>query len=107
MSTRHLSVDEAYRALRDELGSLAAFFWSFEPAEDERPHAVTLDWLRGHPSTPASRRLAGALRARDWRFVGPTTMYALMQALGLVDDHFEGCAVRADVERARTALKRP
>ena len=91
------------RELRDEAGSLAAFFWSFEPGEDERPDVVTLGWTKANPTTPSSTRLAAALRSRGWKFVGPTTMYALMQALGLVNDHLEGCAVRADVERERRA----
>ena len=98
---------ERARALRDEAGSLAAFFWSFEPPPEERPDAVTLDWVRANPMTPASTRLAKALKSRGWRFVGPTTMYALMQALGLVNDHVEGCATRAEVEREREALHRP
>ena len=95
------------RALRDEAGSLAAFFWSFEPPPRERPRRLTARWLRANPATPASGRLAAALKARGWTFVGPTTMYALMQALGLVDDHVEGCATRAEVEREREALVRP
>ena len=95
------------RALRDETGSLAAFFWRHEPGEDERPEHVTLDWLKAHPVTPSSTRLAEALRARDWRFVGPTTAYALMQALGLVNDHVEGCAYRLRIEAARAGFRRP
>lgn len=95
------------RALRDESGSLGAFFWSFEPAPHERPPRVSADWVRANPTTPASVRLAAALKARDWRFVGPTTMYALMQALGLVNDHVEGCAFRDAVERERLELARP
>jgi len=91
------------RTLRDEAGSLAAFFWSFEPDEHERPTAVTQDWVRSNPVTPASARLARALKARGWTFVGPTTMYALMQALGLVNDHLEGCVTREEVERERRA----
>ena len=83
------------RELRDEMGSLAAFFWSFEPPPEERPDRVTLEWMRANPITPASTRLAKALKSRGWSFVGPTTMYALMQAHGLVNDHFAGCATRA------------
>ena len=95
------------RELRDETGSLAAFFWSFEPDGDERPDVVTREWTKANPTTPSSTRLACALRSSGWKFVGPTTMYALMQALGLVNDHVEGCAVRAAVERDRRKLVRP
>ena len=95
------------RQVRDETGSLAAFFWSFEPPPEERPERVTSEWVRANPVTPSSTRLAEALKSRGWSFVGPTTMYALMQALGLVNDHLEGCAVRAAIERERCALTRP
>ena len=57
--------------------------------------------------TDASRALAKELKRRGWTFVGPTTVYAFMQAMGLVNDHLEGCAARARVEAARTALVRP
>jgi len=95
------------RQLRDEAGSLAAFFWRHEPGEDERPGRVTLDWLKAHPVTPSSTRLAAALKARGWRFVGPTTAYALMQALGFVNDHVEGCAFRSRIDAARVGFARP
>lgn len=89
------------QALRREFGSLGRFFWQFEPPASERPPRITAAWLKANPITPASRRLAGALKARQWRFVGPTTAYALMQALGLVNDHIESCDFRERVERAR------
>lgn len=95
------------RELRDEAGSLGAFFWQFEPGPGERPGAITPDWIECNPATAASTRLAAALKSRGWRFVGPTTMYALMQALGLVNDHLEGCEFRAQVEAARHAFARP
>ena len=57
--------------------------------------------------TPASIALGQDLKRRDWTFVGPTTAYAFMQAMGLVNDHVEGCAVRERVERARTRFRRP
>jgi len=95
------------RELRDEAGTLAAFFWSFEPSVAERPETLTLEWTRANPATASSTRLARALKCRGWSFVGPTTMYALMQSLGLVNDHLDGCAVRAEIERERRALVRP
>ena len=95
-------------ALRDELGPLDAFFWSFEPGEDERPEAVpTLAWMRANPTSPSSERLAAALKGRGFKYVGPTTMYALMQAHGLVNDHFDGCDFRAEAEADRAAFARP
>jgi DNA-3-methyladenine glycosylase I len=68
---------------------------------------VTWDAISGLSHTPESRALARELRRRGWTFVGPTTVYAFMQAMGLVDDHLEGCAARSRVEAARQALVRP
>jgi DNA-3-methyladenine glycosylase I len=93
--------------LRDEWGSLGAFFWSFEPAVFDRPDRVTSVWLTQNPVTPAPTALAAALKSRGWRFVGPTTMYALMQACGLVNDHIHGCHVREAVDLARDNFTRP
>jgi DNA-3-methyladenine glycosylase I len=90
-----------------ETGSLAAYFWRFEPAAKERPKR--LDWaaLMAMPTTPASIALSKDLRKRGWRFVGPTTVYAFMQAMGLVNDHVHGCWCRPEVERERKAFRRP
>ena len=57
--------------------------------------------------TPTSTRLSKDLKKRGWSFVGPTTVYAFMQAMGMVNDHLEGCACRARVDKARKKLKRP
>jgi len=94
-------------ALADEHGSLAAYFWRFEPPPGERPARVTWDVLKTMSVTPASIALSKDLKRRGWTFVGPTTVYAFMQAMGLVNDHVEGCHVRAAVERARAQLRRP
>ena len=94
------------RVLADEFGSLAAYFWSWEPAPGERPATVTWDVLRQMPTTPVSVALSKDLKRRGWSFVGPTTIYAFMQAMGLVNDHLEGCSVRDSCERARKKLKR-
>ena len=67
----------------------------------------THDALAGLSQTDESRALAKELKRRGWTFVGPTTVYAFMQAMGLVDDHLEGCAARPRVEAARRALVRP
>jgi len=95
------------RELAREQGSLAAYFWSFEPPARERPRRLTWATLLKMPQTPASTALSRALKERGFRFVGPTTAYAFMQAMGLVNDHVEGCAVRARVERARASFRRP
>jgi DNA-3-methyladenine glycosylase I len=94
-------------ALRDQFGSLAAYVWQFEPSPRERPKRMTKRALVGLGKTPASTALAKDLKARGFRFCGPTTVYAFMQAMGLVDDHLEGCATRPAVEAARAKLRRP
>ncbi|MCP1198521.1 DNA-3-methyladenine glycosylase I [Notoacmeibacter sp. MSK16QG-6] len=103
------AINNAARALelQDEAGSLAAFFWSFEPPANERPDPVTWDALIANPATPTSRRLAKELKKRGWSFVGPTTAYAFMQAMGLVNDHVEGCGARARCEEARKRFVPP
>jgi len=103
------AIENARRAvtLRAEVGSLAAYLWRFEPSEAARPRRLTLAAVRAMATTPASIALSRDLRRRGWRFVGPTTAYAFMQAMGLVDDHLEGCVVRARVERARRRFRRP
>jgi DNA-3-methyladenine glycosylase I len=88
-------------------GSLAAFVWRFEPPPDARPRRVTWSALRGMATTPASIALSKELKRRGWRFVGPTTVQAFMQAMGLVNDHLDGCAVREPCDRARRAFRRP
>jgi DNA-3-methyladenine glycosylase I len=85
--------------LADSEGSLAAFFWRFEEADNAPPQSRS--------TSPASERLSKELRKRGWKFVGPTTVYAFMQAMGLVNDHAEGCAMRAKAEQARRELRRP
>ncbi len=88
-------------------GCLAAFFWSFEPDPADRPAVVDYGALTSMPTTPASTALSKALRKLGWRFVGPTTCYALMQASGIVNDHIEGCHRRQAIEAVRTELTRP
>jgi len=77
--------------LRGEFGSLSSYAWRFEPAPSARPRRVT----------PESTAMSKDLKRRGWTFVGPTTIYAFMQAMGLVNDHIAGCASRALVEQAR------
>ena len=103
------TINNARRALEliEERGSLAAYFWSWEPAARDRPRRVTRDVLMTMSTTAQSTALSKDLKKRGWTFVGPTTCYAFMQAMGLVNDHIEGCGVRQDAERARAAFKRP
>ncbi len=102
-------INNARRAaeLAEDEGSLAAFAWRFEPAPASRPRRLDRAALLELAQTPESRALARELKRRGWRFVGPTTVYAFMQALGLVNDHLEGCAARPEVERARERFERP
>jgi DNA-3-methyladenine glycosylase I len=94
-------------ALRDEFGSLAAYFWRWEPEPRSRPRRMTRDALMQLARTPESVALSKDLKRRGWTFVGPTTVYAFMQAMGLVNDHLDGCASRRAVEDARATLRRP
>jgi DNA-3-methyladenine glycosylase I len=95
------------RALVDEAGSLARFFWRFEPGPKERPRRVDYQTLLANTTSPASINLSSELKKRGWTFVGPTTVYAFMQAMGLVNDHIEGCHCRAEIETFRRTFKRP
>ena len=94
-------------ALVEECGSLAAYFWRFEPLASSRPKRLTRDVLAGMPTSPESIALSKDLKRRGWTFVGPTTVYAFMQAMGLVNDHVHECATRALAEQARVAFARP
>ena len=98
-------INNAGRAVElvSDSGSLAAFLWQFEPTP--RAGGLARDAIEAH--TDESRALARELKRRGWRFVGPTTVYAFMQAMGLVNDHLEGCDAWAAVERARAEFKRP
>jgi DNA-3-methyladenine glycosylase I len=89
------------RELVGEEGSLAAYVWRYEPARETlaAPHTVSV--------SSESKALSKDLKARGWSFVGPTTVYAFMQAMGLVNDHEEGCIVRAKIEKARAKFVRP
>jgi DNA-3-methyladenine glycosylase I len=92
------------RELVQERGSLAAFFWRFEPAGVDEARPAEAPPLS---QTAESVALSKALKQRGWKFVGPTTMYALMQAMGLVNDHAPACVTRAKVAAARQAFQRP
>ena len=93
--------------LRDEFGSLAAYAWSYEPDPSTRPAALDRDALMQLGTSPESVAMSKDLRRRGWSFVGPTTVYSFMQAMGLVNDHLTGCFARPEVEAARDAFQRP
>ena len=103
------TINNAQRAIAlvEEWGSLGAYFWSYEPHTEERPRVCDYATLSQLGKTPSSEALSKDLRKRGWKFVGPTTVYAFMQAMGLVNDHLEGCTRRRVVERTRRRFRRP
>jgi DNA-3-methyladenine glycosylase I len=99
------TINNAKRArdLLDEFGSVSAYFWKWQPDASARPRRITRDVLRGMSTTPESIALSKDLRKRGWTFVGPTTTYAFMQAMGLVNDHVEECDVGRLLRADQTA----
>lgn len=93
--------------LQEQWGSLAAYFWQFEPPSKERPTTCTHAALTQMSITPTSTRLSKELKRQGWSYVGPTTCYAFMQAMGLVNDHVAGCDFRPQVEALRAKFRRP
>jgi DNA-3-methyladenine glycosylase I len=93
--------------LREDAGSLAAYVWSFEPEAATRPGRLTKAKLLELTTSPEARAMAKDLKRRGWRFVGPTTVYSFMQAMGLVNDHLAGCSAQAEAEEARRSFDRP
>jgi DNA-3-methyladenine glycosylase I len=103
------TINNARRAIElvDEYGSLAAYIWEWEPnsteshaGKDEREHPIP-----GFTNT--SKAMSKDLKSRGWKFFGPTTAYAFMQAMGMVNDHREGCAIRPEIELLRREFVRP
>ena len=96
-------INNAKRAqeLVKQEGSLAAFIWRYEsqPGRLAKPQTAS--------TSAEAIALSKDLKKQGWKFVGPTTVYAFMQAMGLVNDHVDGCVIRAKVERARKDFKRP
>lgn len=97
------TINNAKRAqeLVEQEGSLASFFWRFEPDPENQQEPQTVS------TTEESIALSKALKKKGWKFVGPTTVYAFMQAMGLVNDHAKDCFIYAKVEAARKKFKRP
>ncbi len=90
--------------LRDERGSLAGYFWSFEP---ERRKGMSYARFRKTTESKESVALSRDLKRRGWSFIGPTTAYAFMQAMGLVNDHIDGCVIRERTQATRRSFYRP
>ena len=88
-------------------GALARLVWAHEPRAEDRPKRITPEAAMSLTQTAQSQALSKTLRKLGFNFVGPTTMYALMQSMGVVNDHLEGCAHRAQVEAARAKFIRP
>ena len=97
------AINNAQRAqdLVKREGSLATFIWRYEPDAGDLAEPQTAS------TSPVSVTLSKDLKKLGWKFVGPTTVYAFMQAMGLINDHVAGCAIRADVEHARGSFRRP
>jgi DNA-3-methyladenine glycosylase I len=101
------TVNNARRCLDlvDEVGSFARYVWQFEP--DASNHPTPLSWQMIPSTSPEATAMSKDLKRRGWGFVGPTNVYAFMQAMGLVNDHLSGCFVREEVEQERRAFRRP
>jgi DNA-3-methyladenine glycosylase I len=95
------AINNAQRAkeLVKEEGSLAAFIWRYEPKKQTTPQSAS--------TSPESIALSKELKKRGWKFVGPTTVYAFMQAMGLINDHATGCVARAEAAKARKGFSVP
>jgi DNA-3-methyladenine glycosylase I len=92
-------------ALVDEFGSFAAYVWRFEPAP--RPRPLLHDALMQVKFSPEAASMSKDLLRRGWAFVGPTTVYSFMEAMGLVNDHLDGCFAAEEVEALRRSFSRP
>ena len=93
--------------LRCEFGSLGSYVWRHEPDPAGRPRRIDAEFLQSTTFSAASTLLSKDLKKRGWTFVGPTTLYAFMQAMGLVNDHHDGCATREAALAARAAFTPP
>jgi len=102
------TINNASRAIEliKEFGTLKSYFWQFEPADKARPKKCDYKTLSNLGKTPESIAMSKDLKKRGWSFVGPTTCYAFMQSMGMVNDHIEGCCCRDLTEKRRSAFKR-
>lgn len=93
--------------LIDEFGSLASYIWRFEPSPKTRPKKLTYEQVMQMTTCEEAIALSKDLKKRGWSFVGPTTLYAFMQDMGLVNDHLSACPLREEVEAERSGFQRP
>lgn len=103
------TVNNARRCIEliDEFGSLATYVWAYEP--DTKTRHTRLDWpaIAAQTTSPEAIGMSKDLKRRGWSFVGPTTVYSMMEAVGLVNDHVTACDFRATADRDRSAFRRP
>jgi len=103
------TINNARRCIEliEEFGTLASYVWSHEPDPTTRPARIDWATLARITASPESVAMSKDLKKRGWAFVGPTTVYSFMEAMGLVDDHVDTCAFRDGIERARGSFVRP
>jgi DNA-3-methyladenine glycosylase I len=103
------TINNARRCIEliEEFGTLASYVWSHEPDPTTRPARIDWATLAKITASPESVAMSKDLKKRGWAFVGPTTVYSFMEAMGLVDDHVDICAFRDGIERARGSFVRP
>ena len=103
------TINNANRAIEmiEEYGSLSAYFWQYEPDPKTRPKKYDYKSLTAFTVTDESIAMSKDLKKRGWKFVGPTTCYAFMQSMGIVNDHLEGCITRDPCLKARKKFKKP
>jgi DNA-3-methyladenine glycosylase I len=103
------TINNARRCLDliDERGSLAAYIWSFEPPKTVRPRRLDWETLVQMGTGEEAKAMSNDLKRRGWAFVGPTTLYSVMESVGLANDHMSACDVRSEVERERSSFRRP
>lgn len=103
------TINNARRCLElvDEIGSLAAYVWDYEPAAGSRPNTIDGPGLMTMTTAPEAVAMSKDLKRRGWTFVGPTTLYAFMEAMGLVNDHVDACSLRNEVQVERDGFERP
>lgn len=103
------TINNAQQAIEieKEFGSLASYFWSWEPPSESRPKCIDRAVLADMTRSQESIALSKDLKRRGWSYVGPTTIHAFMQAVGIVNDHLTGCAIGSEVELLRQGFQRP
>lgn len=94
-------------AMIEEFGSLASFVWQFRPEPSDRPKVMNLEALKKMTKTKESTAFAKALKKRGWSYVGPTNMYAVLQSIGVVNDHFDGCFCKDECDAEMKRFKIP